>query len=199
MPLYLLRHGETEFNVLGRFQGQNDSPLTELGFSQAQNNGRKLSEIITDKARLRIVCSPLSRAYKTSLIIGNSLGVENHHIQTDDRLLEINLGAWQGMTKREIKQQYRQEWSKRRQDPMDYQIEGGGESYRAVISRVDDWLAQTCEKWEGNESWVVVSHGVTGCIIRGQYLSLDIHETRALSRNHDWFYEIRQGKVITHK
>jgi len=198
MPLFLLRHGETVFNVAGRYQGQNDSELTKKGEQQVRQNGGVLSELIGDVSRVHFISSPLGRTLATSEIICKTLGIQFDTIHTDPRLMEMNYGSWQGLSEVEIDQEYPGLWEKRDADPAAFVIPGGGESYDDLFARVDGWLKETCRFWDNGAVWIAVSHGGTGSVIRGRYLGLDVHDIRALERPHDKLYELGNGDVISH-
>jgi len=95
--LYVLRHGETEWNAAGRFQGALNSPLTELGRQQAKRQGEILAEL--DLAGVDIRVSPQGRAFQTAAI---ALADKVAHLRTDDRLREIEVGEWSGLYNNEI-------------------------------------------------------------------------------------------------
>lgn len=86
--IVLWRHGQTDHNVEGRFQGQADVPLNETGLAQAEQAARLLARIQVDA----IVSSPLIRALATVQPLANRLGLP---VATDDRLMEINVGSWE--------------------------------------------------------------------------------------------------------
>jgi len=96
MPLFLLRHGQTVFNVAGRYQGQNDSNLTEIGVQQARRNGEILAARINDISRLHFVSSPLGRTLATSELICKTLGIDGHDVRSlarpHDQLFELGNG-----------------------------------------------------------------------------------------------------------
>lgn len=103
MRLILIRHGRTEWNVAGRVQGRTDIPLDDLGHAQAEAIARRLSDVEIDA----IYASPLSRAYDTARAIAT------HHIcgiHVAEELTEINFGAWEGKTGRELEAQYADLW-----------------------------------------------------------------------------------------
>ena len=89
--LYFVRHGESEWNVLGQICGSTDIPLTDRGREMARETGRKIVEegLKIDK----IISSPLSRAYETATIIASFLGLE---VKKDNRIKEQNFGVWEG-------------------------------------------------------------------------------------------------------
>src|SRR6202012_3775741 len=98
------RHGETEANVARRFQGRTkDTPLTAKGREQAAAIARTLKIEAPDFAALAYVASPLPRARTTMEIIREGVGLPRAGYTTDERLMEINLGAWDGLTDAEAK------------------------------------------------------------------------------------------------
>ena len=95
MPkLLIVRHGQSEWNALGRWQGQADPPLTNLGENQAKKASQKLG--LFDS----IVSSPLQRAKNTASIISELMGVGP--VVTEIGLMERDAGPWQGLTRVEI-------------------------------------------------------------------------------------------------
>ena len=100
MPkLVLVRHGETDWNVEGRFQGTADRPLNENGLAQAERAGKLLKSAEFDHLHV----SPLTRTQQTAEAINKHHGLE---MQTDDRLRELGFGDWEGFTWKEIEQQF---------------------------------------------------------------------------------------------
>jgi glucosyl-3-phosphoglycerate phosphatase len=93
--LVMLRHGQTDFNLGSRMQGQLDTELTELGRAQAV----AAAETLAKQQPLLIVSSDLRRAYDTAVALGERTGLR---VQVDRRLRETHLGDWQGMTHAEI-------------------------------------------------------------------------------------------------
>ena len=93
--LVMLRHGQTDFNLGSRMQGQLDTELTELGRAQAV----AAAETLAKQQPLLIVSSDLRRAYDTAVALGERSGLR---VQVDRRLRETHLGDWQGMTHAEI-------------------------------------------------------------------------------------------------
>lgn len=87
----MLRHGQTEFNVGSRMQGQLDTELSELGRAQAV----AAAEVLGKRQPLLIVSSDLRRALDTAVKLGERTGVP---VRVDTRLRETHLGEWQGMT-----------------------------------------------------------------------------------------------------
>ena len=97
LTLYFARHGETVANVERRFQGHNDTPMTEHGRMQARMLAAILVEVLAGQSTPRFVSSPLPRARATMEIILDALGQPRNYT-TDPRLMEIDLGDWSGLT-----------------------------------------------------------------------------------------------------
>ena len=100
MTIFLVRHGETEWNRTRRYQGWSDSPLTLRGIAQAEAIGRRLAAL-PEAANAPIVASPIGRARRTAEIIAECLDRTDPPL-LDDRLREISLGSWDGLDRREI-------------------------------------------------------------------------------------------------
>lgn len=93
--LVMLRHGQTDFNLGSRMQGQLDTHLSELGRAQAV----AAAEVLGKLQPLLIVSSDLRRAYDTAITLGERTGLE---VRADDRIRETHLGDWQGLTHAQI-------------------------------------------------------------------------------------------------
>src|SRR5215475_8302789 len=100
--LYYIRHGETEWNALGRLQGTRDIPLNEVGHRQAVHAGGVLEQLLAhdrrDKSALPFVASPLGRARMTMELVRETLRLPPRDYAVDDRLREIGYGQWEGST-----------------------------------------------------------------------------------------------------
>lgn len=97
--LVLIRHGETEYNATGRMQGQLDTELSAVGRDQA----RVAAEVLAGWNVSRVIASDLSRAEETARILAQPWGIE---VETDRRLRETDLGAWQGASHKEVDAAY---------------------------------------------------------------------------------------------
>ena len=94
-----LRHGQTDWNLQGRFQGHTDVPLNETGIAQAHDAADKLSSCKID----RIVCSPLIRALKTAAVIAERISLPVH---IDKRISERDYGSFDGLIAADVKRQH---------------------------------------------------------------------------------------------
>jgi probable phosphoglycerate mutase len=172
--IYLMRHGQTHWNAEQRFQGWQDSPLTERGQAQARAAGRLLRDLAVDTPGLTVISSPLGRARQTATLVLEELGLAPEHMQTDERLKEVGLGAWEGMLDAVVERDWAELHAARRADPWNVPPPGG-ETHDDVMNRVADWLAEQSEE----RPLLIVTHGVAGRILRGVYLKLTRSEIRA--------------------
>lgn len=160
--IFLIRHGQTEFNVQRRLQGRMDSPLTEVGEAQALRMGRALRDFVEDPARWVVISSPLGRTRRTAEIVCATLGL-GCEIQTDDRLMEIDVGDWEGLNGEEI-----EAMTPGARETSGWLLSApGGETWETASARVASWLAEHDEH-DGRRR-LVVSHGITGRILRSLY------------------------------
>jgi probable phosphoglycerate mutase len=157
MPvLYYVRHGETDFNATQRLQGRRDTLLNARGRRQAGESGELLRDLFARDQKtadhFAYVSSPLMRARETMEILRATLGLDPLSYATDDRLMEISYGAWEGMTLPEIDAADPRALAEREQDKWDF-APPGGESYRELAARVGEWYASLVR------DTVVAAHG----------------------------------------
>ena len=123
--LYLVRHGQTTWNLEGRRQGHLDSPLTARGLIQAEVVGQRLLREFTNGGIVRIISSPLGRAMATALIIAKRLGISQENITTEPLLIEHHMGCWQGLTDHQIDEKYPGARKERAENRWQYVVPGG--------------------------------------------------------------------------
>lgn len=185
--IYLVRHGQTTFNAEGRLQGHVDSPLTELGQAQARQAGAALARLTDGGAGWRIISSPLGRARDTAEAIRQALGAPA--IETDDRLIELSWGEWDGRLRAEM----------RATNPEAFGTSGWsfrvptGEPFEAVAARMRGWLADLPP--EPERRIIAVSHGVAGRVLRGVYADLDRETTVAQAVPQDATFRLMGGAI----
>jgi broad specificity phosphatase PhoE len=186
MPIYLLRHGETAWNVAGRYQGRKDSVLTARGRDQAAALGRMLATMVGSASLpLRAYVSPLGRAQETAAIVGQHMALERID---EPRLSEVSIGSWDGMSRYEIVTEY--PGALDGSDAFDWFFRSpDGESFEGVLKRVSDWLGEV------RTPAAAISHGLTGRIIRGVYLGMSKREMLELPVPQEGFYELRAGQI----
>lgn len=188
--IYLLRHGETVFNSQGRYQGELDSPLTDDGIAQVNSIARLLKMYIGDPKEWAIISSPLGRAMQSSEIICNTLGFDVTKVEKDNRLREVSVGSWAGLTMKEIEGKW-PELLKHTDHYNWFFNSPNGESYTSVEERVADWLKSI----EGREKIIAVSHGLTGRILRGVYTNLEKTQALKLEVSQDIFFKLENHNV----
>jgi broad specificity phosphatase PhoE len=160
--LWLVRHGQTDWNVKGRWQGQANPPLNSTGCEQAQALVNELADVKFEA----IYSSDLQRAFETALAVARDKDLP---VRVDLRLREINLGKWEGMLGTEIAQKYPILWAERENNPLDSRPPGG-ESVLDLVQRIIPAISDI----SGKHLWgsvLIVSHGlalaVFLCHIRG--------------------------------
>lgn len=132
MPkVYVARHGETTWNLAGRYQGRRESALSALGAQQAT----ALAEHFAGSNVKRIVSSPLLRCHATALMSARRLDLE---VETDERLIEIGHGTWEGRMRDEISQNDAETYHAWRLDPHNVSFDNG-ETLWHVKDRWDDF------------------------------------------------------------
>ncbi|RME84085.1 MAG: histidine phosphatase family protein [Caldilineae bacterium] len=149
--LLFVRHGETDANVSGTWQGATDSPLNARGRAQAQALARRLARESYDIRA--IYSSPLSRAHMTARIIAETLDHPTIHLEP--ALAEFDLGEWEGLTYEELRHEKRL-WERMGADPTF--APPGGESAVAFATRLLQGTQAIVRRHAG-ETVVVVSHG----------------------------------------
>lgn len=186
--LYLVRHGQTELNWAGRLQGRTDSPLTGNGQKQAHKVGEKLRALVGTEP-VTLCTSPLGRAQESAAIIQGYLNITA--TQTDDRIAEIGLGDWEGMTMEDIEFTHpgaldgsgRYDWAYRAP---------GGEPEHAFLSRLKDWLS---DAGSFRATMVAVSHGWSGMGLRSLYTGHSFDQVTARGDSHEAVFEFFEGRV----
>jgi broad specificity phosphatase PhoE len=187
--LYYVRHGETEWNLAKRYQGQRDIPLNATGRTQAARNGGVLAQTLAgDAATFDYVASPLARARETMEIVRRELGLVPEDYRTDDRLKEIHYGHWEGLLWDDLSRIDPAGVAARAADAWQWQPDGG-ESLQALSSRVESWLTEI------SRDSVVVAHGGVSRVLRGLALSLPTAEILALPVPQDQVLVIQAGRM----
>src|ERR1019366_7434808 len=159
MPtIYYIRHGETEWNAVGRLQGVQDIPLNDLGRSQAAGAGRILADLWARDGRSAaspwFFASPLGRARQTMELVRGTLRLPLAGYAIDDRLREIGYGQWEGSTLAQAQLADPKVFAARQSDKWTVSPPGG-ESYVSVQARMTEWYHQL------TEDTVAVAHGGT--------------------------------------
>jgi probable phosphoglycerate mutase len=137
--LYLIRHGETDWNARRLLQGRRDIPLNAVGQGQAVVSGTCLKWLLPDATTVAFIASPLGRTRQTMEIIRQQLGLDAADYRTDERLVEINFGEWEGLDWQQIAERQPERYQARQADPLNF-IPTDGENYPHVFERVGSLL-----------------------------------------------------------
>lgn len=153
--LYVIRHGQTDWNAERRLQGQKDIDLNAIGREQARQNGVDLGEILAFEDRpFDFVASPLRRTRETMEIAREAMGLPPKDYRTDERLVEVSFGAWEGFTLKELKATEPERLAERKAGKWDFIPPGeDAESYEILSWRVGSWLTSV------ERPTVCVTHG----------------------------------------
>lgn len=149
--LYLTRHGETDWNKEGRWQGHTDISLNETGRTQA----RHLAERLASLNIAHVSASDLARAKETAEIVAAQLGLAVVHV--DARLRERSFGVFEGLTRQEVSARYPNEWSDYQEDKR--VTPPGAEPHEMVISRVREALLHVLATAPPDAPALIVTHG----------------------------------------
>lgn len=145
LRMYVIRHGQTDYNRDGRLQGQRDIPLNPLGRRQAMRNGEALAALPGFNAdQFDWVASPLTRTRQTMELVREAAGLPPQDYRLDDLLVEVSFGDWEGFTPAEVELNQPGIMSEREASKWDFLPPGDtAESYEMMARRVDAFLAKT--------------------------------------------------------
>ncbi|WP_163886693.1 histidine phosphatase family protein [Aliiruegeria sabulilitoris] len=181
--MFILRHGETLWNVEGRMQGGLDSPLTDRGRAQALRQGEILRR--AGAGGFPVYSSPQGRALETA-----RLAMPGVPVIEDARLAEVDMGAWQGLTYGEIVRLSPEMPA----TPNSYLWKfaaPGGERLEEMLVRLRDFLSDVPAEA------VVVTHGVASQLLRGCMMQLDLAAMAALDDPQGVVHSVTaQGEVL---
>jgi len=180
--LLVLRHGQSEWNAEGRWQGQADVKLTDQGITQAKLAATKLGRFDL------IATSTLQRARHTAEIIAGHL--DHDHLHVDERLNESNIGPWQGLTYAEIEAGWPGYLNSRRQPE-------GFEPNSSVVGRMIEAFIEIADKCRGGQALVISHSGV----IRTLRRELRVDDIRLENLGGSWFEidskdTVRAGRLV---
>lgn len=155
MLIYVIRHGQTDWNAQIRLQGQKDIPLNDTGRRQATGNGEKLAALLGFEAgSFDYVASPLGRTRETMERLRAAMGLAPLAYRTDSRLKELSFGDWEGYTLQELDRLAPGRVAERELFKWDFIPPGkDAESYEILSWRVGAWLADV------DRPTVCVAHG----------------------------------------
>ncbi|HCE1881615.1 histidine phosphatase family protein [Vibrio parahaemolyticus] len=184
--IFVLRHGETEFNADKKLQGHCNSSLTSKGCDQARRVGTTLKQYV-ENSPFRVYSSTLGRALQTSQIVCEELNYSYENLNKEPRLKEFSLGEWEQRTIPSLEQEIpnllaQNDW---------YLQAPNCETYESVRERLSSWLSDVAH----DEDIVVVSHGLTGIVLRGLLLGMDYTQVWQQDLPQDAFFIIEDGRI----
>lgn len=184
--IFVLRHGETEFNADKKLQGHCNSSLTSKGCDQARRVGTMLKQYVENRP-FRVYSSTLGRALQTSQIVCEELNYSYENLNKEPRLKEFSLGEWEQRTIPSLEQEVpnllaQNDW---------YLQAPNCETYESVRERLSSWLSDVAH----DEDIVVVSHGLTGIVLRGLLLGMDYTQVWLQDLPQDAFFIIEDGRI----
>ncbi len=151
IKLFLIRHGQTQWNLEGRYQGDQDTELTEIGVKQGELASRYLSNI--DFAN--IYSSPLKRAVDTANILNKNRGKE---VIIRKNLKEINFGKWEGLKFSQINERYHKDYQNWLEDPYN-NPPTGGEDFNLFIKRTSEEIDNIVDENVDKSNIAIATHG----------------------------------------
>jgi broad specificity phosphatase PhoE len=169
ISITFVRHGQSVANQAQRWQGQGDSPLSELGRRQAELLGRRLA----GRGFTRIFSSDLTRAADTARAVGQPFEIE-------PTLREFDVGRWEGLTREEVAERFPDEIERLKQGE-DVAL-GGGESYADFAARIDGALTALRARLAPGDDALVVCHGGVIATVLGGVLGLRKTRSWSLAR-----------------
>ncbi|MDP7185004.1 MAG: histidine phosphatase family protein [Paracoccaceae bacterium] len=181
-PLIIFRHGQTEWNREGIFQGRLDSPLTAMGRQQAEGLTALIAPLLGDQSWSAFT-SPTGRSKTTANLALGPLGIE---ASQDDRLVEVDVGDWSGLTAAEMMETAGVDVP---DNPFlrNYHAPNG-ESFDAMCSRVQSFLSDL------TGPTIISTHGITSRVLRGLVLGLDQEGMRTIEGGQGCVLLIKDGK-----
>lgn len=183
---FIIRHGQTRFNAEQRLQGHCNSPLTEQGQQQASRAGTRLHPYLEGR-NYHVFCSPLGRAVETARIVCNHIKYPETHLHQDERLKEFSLGEWEQRTIPGLMTEYPHLRTER-----DWYLQAPrSEPYEAVQQRLRHWL----DDLPASGDILVVTHALTGVVLRSLLLNLNYADTWQQAIPQDAFFMVTDAQI----
>jgi len=187
ITLYVIRHGETDWNAELRYQGQEDIPLNDKGRAQSKRNGEALAQCTLDLQAHDFVASPLCRARETMEIVRTALSLEPAGYRVDPALKELSYGHWQGVLQSELPERDPKGLAARAEDPYHWRP-NNGESYADLVARTRVWLQSV------THDSIIAAHGGTVRCLHALLLGLPTHDVPTLAIPQDKVLVIKDGQ-----
>lgn len=181
--IYLVRHGQTEWNAIQRMQGRWNSDLNEVGRLQAEANGRLLEDFGIET----IFSSTLDRARQTTEIIGQYVPAP---VTYDERIVEWDCGDWSGHLRADVMERWPEAYAALLADPFHHRGPNC-ENYPDMCVRARPFVEEV--RRMDASSIAIVSHGMIGRVMISLFVGLDEQETLAISQPNDLVFRVTLG------
>jgi broad specificity phosphatase PhoE len=191
LSVYLLRHGETAYNAAGnRYCGRTDINLTDKGIIQAKQVNERLHGVQVDA----VYSSPLERARHTAEI------ATGRQVQTDERIIEVDFGDWEGKTQAEFMISDPGTWEAWMQDPLSAKAGATGETGQQVVDRVDAFFSEMLSK-HSSQTIVVVAHNGVNRLYIAYKLGMPLKNYRRILQENSavTYFELDDEGIMTLK
>jgi alpha-ribazole phosphatase len=172
VKLFLIRHGQTEWNSQGRYQGAQDTILTDTGIKQAGLAKEYLSRVNFSN----IYSSPKKRALQTAKIIADGLNIK---INIREDLKELNFGKWEGMTFEAINTSYKKDYQNWLSDPYN-NAPTDGESFKVLLKRAGSEINRIVNENPESSNVGIVTHGGVIIALLVDWLQIPSQRWRSL-------------------
>ena len=196
LKLYIVRHGETEWNVIKRFQGQLNTPLTEKGMEKLRKTGKKLENVLFDE----VYTSELGRTVASAeIILNENRGYKNkkRELQKLAELNEVYFGVWQGLTYEEVFLKYPEEANNYFYNVKNYKAENvEAENLKDALERFLKGINKILDSHESGNI-LVVTHGTVFEMFMNYVANNSIYDIdeRTLMGNGDYkVFSYKDGK-----
>ena len=195
MNVILIRHGETQHHKEKIFLGQTDVPLNEEGKDQCTIVGIEMQHFDVDTDV--VYCSDLKRARESARIIAGIMG-DRYHIQPVPEFREMNLGSWDGMYIREVKEKYPEEYARRGRDMIHFKIDDDAENFEELQKRVVRKFNEILSSTEGDI--MIVSHSGVLLTLKCEIQGRDLEDIRKMKfrRGTYEFLEVDEEYLARH-
>lgn len=179
--IFVIRHGQTEWNLQRRMQGRLDSPLTHEGNEQAHSHGILLKSLAPIE---EMYVSPSGRTRETAYILNSYVRAR---ISYEEALLERDLGVWSGLSVDELEDTFPRAWQERTEDPFHHRPPEG-ENLADMTARCAQFLDQVVNN--GIDVIALVTHQVMSRVILGSLLGLTREETVQVIHPNEALYRL---------
>lgn len=184
---FIARHGQSEWNLRDRIQGQTNTQLSLMGLRQSQN----LSRALRDQPLTDVYTSKLDRSIKTAQPLVKHLKIP---VQSTELLNELAFGQLTGKFRLQLDKEDQEIWDWWMEDPIQRRIPGG-ESYQDLFDRITAFLEDLVE-FDDNRSILIIGHLRVNQVLLGCLMGLSLRQSILIRQPNDWLYHFQAGSQI---